>query len=96
MSEFLEFLKPLPLDKAMELEPEQLAGYMLEFLNRYAVDRGHQAAADYFTGENFIASMLGQGSGAASGWRCGAVVAAQQAGFDEGLRHLRRHHELLA
>jgi uncharacterized protein (TIGR02391 family) len=60
MSEFLHFLKPLTLDKAMELEPEQLAGYILEFLNRYAVDRGHQAAADYFTGENFIASMLGQ------------------------------------
>jgi uncharacterized protein (TIGR02391 family) len=60
VSEFLDFLKPLTLDKAMELEPEQIAGYMLEFLNRYAADRGHQAAADYFTAENFIASMLGQ------------------------------------
>jgi hypothetical protein len=60
MSDFLKFLQPLTLDKVMDLEPEQLAGYILEFLNRFAVDRGHQAAGDYFTGENFIASMLGQ------------------------------------
>jgi uncharacterized protein (TIGR02391 family) len=59
MSDFLAFLKPLTLDNAMELEPEQLGGYILEFLNRFAIGRGPQAAADYFTAENFIASMLG-------------------------------------
>ncbi|HLN29668.1 MAG TPA: TIGR02391 family protein [Gemmataceae bacterium] len=58
-TEFLRNLAPLTLDQAIALEPEELAGYVLQVLCRYADDEG-QAKCDYFTSDNFISSMLGQ------------------------------------
>lgn len=60
--DFLQFLDPVTIQQAAALDPEELAGFMLEFLNRYSdeADKGGPAKDAYFTEQNYVASMLGK------------------------------------
>jgi uncharacterized protein (TIGR02391 family) len=56
MSAFISFLS-MPLEDAIRLEPEELAGYILEFLNRCGDPPSSQDRQDYFGQNNFLHNL---------------------------------------
>jgi hypothetical protein len=55
MSAFLEFL-PMSLEEAAKLEPEEPAGYIRAFLNRFPAPPSPQDRGDCFGQRNFTSA----------------------------------------